>query len=79
MLKVKVMNVNMCEQNRSNEKYIGGDDIGYFFYHFTKHSSFVIQKDCVFQDSNKETHCNSSKEGGAGGILWKLPPLASTF
>jgi hypothetical protein len=31
------------------------------------------------QESYKETLCNSSKEGGAGGILWKLLPLPSTF
>jgi hypothetical protein len=39
-----------CEQNRNNEKYTGEDVTGYFFYHFTKHSSFVTQKDCVCQD-----------------------------
>lgn len=27
---------HVCEQNRNNEKYIGGNDTGYFFYHFTK-------------------------------------------
>jgi len=45
---------HVCEQNRNNEKYIGGDDTGYFFYHFTKHSSFVTQKDCVCQDITEQ-------------------------
>lgn len=80
VLKVKVMGV-VCEQNRNNESTLEGMIQGISF--ISPSTSALSHRKTVSartsEDSNKETLCNSSKEGGAGSTLWKLLPLLSTF
>jgi len=70
---------HVCEQNRNNENYIGG---GISFIISPSTAALSHRKTVsagTSEDSNKETLSNSSKEDGAGGTLWKLLPLPSTF
>ena len=83
MLKVKVMGVNMCVNGIEIMRSILEGMIQGISFIISPSTAALSHRKTVSartsEDSNKETLCNSSKEGGAGGTLWKLLPLPSTF
>lgn len=83
VLKVKVMSVNMCVNRTEIMRITLEGMIQGISFIISPSTAALSHRKTVSagtsEDSNKETLSNSSKEDGAGGTLWKLLPLPSTF